>query len=266
MRRIVAVASLLAAAACTSGGSLVQDQPPRGADELLLRVAYEGGFTPPEYQVIRMPIVSVFGDGRVVTEGPQIEIYPSPALPSVVVRTVSEDAVELILDRAREAGLTGPDRELTNDTIADAADTVFTVDYGDETHTTRAYALGFDDDAERAALTKFQNDMTDLASWLPAEDLGEESEWEIDRLRIAVQDYAGDPEVPQGAKDWPLATPLASFGQETAFGIRCGAVEGEDLATLLPEVRSSNQLTPWTSDGKDFRLNVRPLLPDEPDC
>jgi hypothetical protein len=43
-------------------------------------------------------------------------------------------------------------------------------------------------------------------------------------------------------------------------------VTGSDLATLLPLVQTANQLTPWTSGGKEYTLLFRPMLPDETGC
>ena len=66
---------------------------------------------------------------------------------------------------------------------------------------------------------------------------------------------------------WPLSSPLARFGTETSTpGTRCGAVTGADLDRLLPLARSANQLTPWTSNGKEYSLAFRVLLPDEHGC
>ena len=34
----------------------------------------------------------------------------------------------------------------------------------------------------------------------------------------------------------------------------------------MPLVEQANQLTPWTSDGSQYGLLFRPLLPDESGC
>jgi hypothetical protein len=43
-------------------------------------------------------------------------------------------------------------------------------------------------------------------------------------------------------------------------------IGGDDLKELLPQARSANELTPWTSEGGEFSLIFRPLLPDEHTC
>ena len=47
---------------------------------------------------------------------------------------------------------------------------------------------------------------------------------------------------------------------------RCGVVSGADLDALWPLMQAANDLTPWVSDGKEYRLILRPLLPDEHGC
>ena len=60
--------------------------PPAGG--LVLLVEHTGGFVTPDTTASRLPLVSVYSDGRVVTEGPVIAIYPGPALPNVQVTPV----------------------------------------------------------------------------------------------------------------------------------------------------------------------------------
>ncbi len=95
---------------------------PTGADEVVLRVAYEGGFVPYEYTLSSVPSWSLFGDGTLIVQGPQIEIYPGPALPNLVAIPISEEGVQAILEAARDAGLMDGDATYGNDCIADAGD------------------------------------------------------------------------------------------------------------------------------------------------
>ena len=48
--------------------------------------------------------------------------------------------------------------------------------------------------------------------------------------------------------------------------MRCGTVEGADATTLTPLFDAANVETHWSSAGKQFYLQVRPLLPDESGC
>ena len=80
---------------------------PAGADELVLRVATGGGFVPVEYNLKAVPGFSLFGDGRLIVQGPVIEIYPGPALPNLQVSQLTEEGVQAILEEGRAAGLLG---------------------------------------------------------------------------------------------------------------------------------------------------------------
>ena len=78
---------------------------PTGANDLILGVGYEGGFVAYEYTLGSTPFWSLFGDGTLIVPGPQIEIYPGPALPNLTATPVSEDGIQAILQAARDAGL-----------------------------------------------------------------------------------------------------------------------------------------------------------------
>jgi hypothetical protein len=252
---------------------------PTGADQLILRMAYEGGFVPYEYTLGSTPFWSLFGDGTLIVPGPQIEIYPGPALPNLTATQLSEDGIQAILEAARDAGLLDGDANYGDQCIADAATTVFTTTADGTTSVVSAYALdvgepagtcGNAKDADaRARLAAFQARLTDLRSWLPDGSVGSERPFDPTEMRVYVLPYQGDPELPQDQIEWPLEPALDTFGQpiqNAPADIRCGVVTGEDLATLLAATRDANALTPWTSDGSDYQLIFRPLLPDEHTC
>src|SRR5262245_28012101 len=67
---------------------------PTGAGDLVLRVEYQGGFVPYEFTLSSVPFWSLFGDGALILTGPQIEIYPPPALPPLVRAQLTEDGVQ----------------------------------------------------------------------------------------------------------------------------------------------------------------------------
>jgi len=267
-----------------SGGSTgatgaIGIEHPTGADQLILRVAYEGGFVPYEYTLGSTPFWSLFGDGTLIVQGPQIEIYPGPALPNLVAIPISEEGVQAILGAARDAGLMDGDATYSNDCIADAATTVFTTNADGETSVVSAYALevgeppgtcgGKDDGDARAALAEFQAMLGDLQSWLPADSVGAEEPYDPSEMRVYVQPYRGEAELPQGAIEWPLDVPLDGFGEPAANAptdTRCGLVSGSEFETLFAAAHNANQLTPWTSGGTEYGLIFRPLLPDEHTC
>ncbi len=257
----------------TGGGSAIQH--PTGANDLVLRIADEDGFVPYEFTLTRMPTWSLYGDGRLIGQGPQIEIYPPPALPNVLVTRISEEGVQAILRAARDAGLMDGDSSYDYPCVTDLPTTVFTVNAGGSTSVVSAYALGVDgscpgvDQEARAKLSAFQNSLGDLSSWLPEGSIGPEETFTPTEMRLYVTAYTPDPNLPQEPVDWPLSTPLVTFGKPVPGGmedLRCGVVSGSDLDLLMSDLQTANQLTPWRSEGQDYRLLPRPLLPDEHGC
>jgi hypothetical protein len=89
LRPAAAVAVLLGVAGCAerdgtaASTSTTPTVVPAAAVGLVLRAEYTGGFISPSVLVGRLPIVSVYADGRVITEGPVEAIFPGPALPNV---------------------------------------------------------------------------------------------------------------------------------------------------------------------------------------
>jgi hypothetical protein len=251
----------------------------RSADDLVLRWGYEGGFTPPEFQLTNLPAFSLYGDGTIVRPGPQIEIYPGPALPALESLHVDEAGVQAILDAAFDAGLDSVDdlTDMASMGIADAAETVFTLRAGGVDRTVRVYALGemggrlpgmSDDEFEaREALLGLVEDLSSLESWLPQGSIGDAAVDEPGGARAFVSPYSGQRDLPQEAIAWPLDMSLRGVGEHAGSGFRCLTVTGEDWSALLaPAVRQANQLTPWTSDGRRYSVSFRPLLPDESGC
>jgi hypothetical protein len=282
LRRLVAPLVMLGltAAACArlsdgdAGGGGIDH--PTASDELILRLETGGGFLPEDYAYRTLPEFSLMGDGRIITVGPQIAIFPGPALPNLLVRRVSPEGIQAILARARDAGLFGPDAHYDFPLVADAATTTFTAVAAGRRHQVSAYALELEDEMvspedrrAREALRDLRDALFDLEGWLPAGSLSKEESFDLDELRIFAGPYQGAEEegLEQEPVDWPLDEPLATFGREVPDrDVRCGTISGNDLDRLLPLLQQANELTPWMSDGSQYRLILRPLLPDESGC
>lgn len=251
---------------------------PTGPDQLVLRIDTDGGFVAPGFILTHIPEFSLYGDGRIVMPGPQIAIYPAPALPSLVEMQVSEAGIQRILEAASAAGLLGPDLHYQAIGIADAGTTTFTLVSGGARHTVSAYALGIDasvpqagpDAAARKQLAALRDRLTGAADWLADTVVEPQAQYALRAVRI-YSDPAQPGQDPSGIQpthaDWPLATPLAA-GSPAGGGpdTKCTLVDGEGLAVLLPALRSADQLTIWRSGGSEYQLRLRPLLPDESGC
>jgi hypothetical protein len=285
---VVAMLSL-AAAACakapaTGGGPPGAILHLTGAGQVVLRIANEGGFVSPQILQLQIPQFSLFGDGTVVTVGPQIDIYPGAALPPVLSQHLTEDGVQAVLRAALDAGLGEQHPDLGNlgsVGASDMATTVFTFDANGATTTLKVYALGAGrspnmNDAEykvRRQLQGLAAKLGTLEQWLPPGSITAALPLDPAGARVYVSDYRPDPQLDEPQMAWPLSTPLATFGSAAVTGTiggggqRCGSVTGSDWATKLrPLAAKANQLTPWTSQGFRYDLAFRPLLPDEKGC
>lgn len=254
---------------------------PSAPDELVLRIEIQGGFVPIEWPATNLPIISLMGDGSLIGQGAQIMIYPPPALPSLTITGLNEDGIQAILVEAEAAGLMEGDRTYDLPAVADAETTVFTVNAAGKTSVVSVYALSLGEDVTdmpeeervaRSKLSRFMTLMTSTAGWLPTATIVTPTQaYEFQRLQISSQPEANAPQTDDGIEpgeaQWPLATPLSELGNPYYLEMsRCFVVEGEDLATLLPALERANLLTPWVSNGEQYRLYLRPLLPDETGC
>ncbi len=275
-------ASLSLIACVGSAGAIAPSPSPDAidGDTPVFRVSWDGGFVTPEMLLGRMPIVTVYADGRVITNGPVVAIYPGPLMPNLQERTLSKAGLERLIELAREKDLL---KTVHYDFpgIADAADTVLEIQLDGETFRVSAYALGdaaVDTGASdldqatidgRADLRAF----VDALTGIPAADfIDEEHAFPIKGLQI----YAGkavvvpNSELPgeQPAIDWPLAD-LATAGDKVDNGVldvRCQVVEGEDLAEILPILDAANSLSTFRSEGELYSFIVVPLLPGDTGC
>src|SRR5689334_12605985 len=95
-------------------------------DSLVIRVESVGGFVPAEQNVGRIPAVSIYGDGRLITEGPRAMIYPARSLPNLQEQMLTPEFVQDLVRQGKEAGVRdGADFGSPN--IADAPSTRVTV-------------------------------------------------------------------------------------------------------------------------------------------
>ncbi len=248
--------------------------------DLVLRVDVGGGVAGPDQNALSIPQVSIYADGRVISQGVQIMIYPGPALPPLMLSRLSPVGLDRVLGAASDAGLTSGDRHLPMRGIPDAHTTTFTVTVGGETHVVTAEALGLEAGHEdqfdapefqaRQAMLDLQGSLTDLRSWLGTDLLADGLPYEFDELRVFARPGLPpvEPDLVQPDLEWPLSVDLASFGEPYPIGegARCGTISGEELSTLLPLALGANQLTLWESGGDRYELLFRPLLPDEAGC
>lgn len=278
--RAAAAASLFLLVACAQDGgdsTLPAGAPePRDPDTVALRIDHTGGFTTPGDNVARLPIVTIYGDGRAIVQGPQPAIYPGPALPNIQVIKISSADVDKLVARATGAGV-GTAKDLGQPPIADAPSTRFTVGAEGGPAITEVYALSEADNASgltadqvaaRAKLRDLLTAVGDLPTTLGIKAGSEQAYQPVALAAIATPYVAPDPATigkEQPAVAWPgPALPGTSVGKGLETG--CVTVAGADTAKVLAAADKANAATPWTSDGRKWTVILRPLLPDEADC
>lgn len=282
------VAALIASCNLVSPPAYASVPHPAGS-EVVVRIAWTGGFVPYEFIFTSVPRLTLLGDGRVLVEGPQIDIYPGPALPNVQVRRLTEEGIQSILFRIAETGLFDESHSYNAATqfIADANSTVFTVRVENREVVVDVYALGLlaepnvgtpgiptEELEAHERLTALETALLDLEAWIPADDWADAT-WQSyapDALRLVVANIDAQPPNPDGLDSepipWPGTTAPDQFGTpSTIQDFRCGVVSGAEGAAWYAALTQANQLTRWSHDGHLYSVTPRPLLPDEPlDC
>jgi hypothetical protein len=256
-----------------AGADPSSEPPATGADALVLRIERFGGFVAPDQQIGRLPVVSVYADGRVISEGPRIAIFPGPALPNVVVQQFSPDAVKSLTDKAAAAGVRAG-ADLGQPNVADAPTTRITLVTAGGTRTVDVIALDEaqagdprlsaaqrDGRATLAAYVKQVSDMSALTTpaskpYVPASIAAFASPYTAQPNGLPTQ--------PPAVAWSGAALPGEPFGVRPGMG--CVIADGSQAQQVLAAAKKANAITPWTSGGKQWTIVFRPLLPDESAC
>jgi len=248
-----------------------------GADEVALRVTHTGGFVTPQSIPGRVPALSVYGDGRVITEGPVPAIYPGPALPNLQQTRISEADVDALVERAVAAGV-GSKTDLGQPGVTDVSTTRFLVTTENGVRQTDAYALEMSADdpqltatqkAARKKLSDLLAALQDLPATLGAGAVREEGGYQAKAVAGIATPYVKpeqplelEPPVPA---DWP-GPALPGDRLNPTVEVGCVTATGDQAQAVLTAAGKANAMTPWVSEGEQWSVLLRPLLPDESGC
>lgn len=267
--RTLLLTLVVTATAC--GGS-----PPSGSDvpegdAVVVRIEHIGGFVPVRSLLTRVPQISIHGDGRVIMPGAVAEIFPGPLMHPMFVHRVGEGVLQEILDRALAEGLLEGDRELGNDTIADAATTRFIIQASGEIHQIDAYA--FEEGGENPGLRQRLRDFRRFVEELVLEDpvRSDPDPYVPEELQIAWAPPQG--EDPEGFERqrmrWPLEEPPGEAGEPFSVGglqFRCVSLTGAEAERVFGVLRKANDLSVFVFEGQAFDLYPGQLMPDQEGC
>jgi len=291
-RLLVPLALAILLAGCSSGATASPSSPPTpspapptptpGPAGAVIRASWTQAL-PPRSMFGNLPLLVVTTDGRVLTQGAVIELYPGPLVLPIVERPISPKGVAALVQAAKDAGILRRDVDFTGGALPPgAAAARLQVDVDGET-----YDLNGDPNAAvpcpptgacpeaapgtPAAFARYWQRLLDLAGWL-APELGAEQPHAPASYAVIV----GPPPEPwPGAAPvvWPVADPaLGAFGAPVRGepGTRCGIAAGDLAVALRRAFGGATQLTPFvaTASASATRgLTVRPLLPgDEDPC
>ncbi|RZU32848.1 hypothetical protein [Blastococcus saxobsidens] len=271
----VALVLLLGACAASAGDGSAEPAPPADTT-VVLQVTEVGGYTTPALLTGRLPTVTVYADGRLITDGPVAAIWPAPALPNLQVHLLDDGGVRDLVDRALAAGVaeTG---DLGQPPVTDVTATRFAVRTGGTTVTREAYALGMDlgpardgeagltedQTAARERLLAFLDELRDPAAALGAERVTGPEPYRPEAVAALVSPYV-EVEPAQPEQRWPGPT---LPGEPIAPDLTCVTATGAAARTLLDAAASASMATPWTAeDGSRWSVLLRPLLPHESGC
>lgn len=299
---LVVLAAGLALSACggaSTPGPAPAPAPPSsaGADggdggDLVLRVERVGGFTNPVELTSRLPVVSIHADGRAIEPGPQVTIYPLPALPKLLVREVEPSRLPELVRLAEDAGVDGgPQPDLGQPPIADATTTRFTVVTDAGRHRLDAYALieasagpgrpgpgelpppapepGLSEEqqAARQRLLDLLAALQDLPTTLGADAVSDAAPYVPGAVAALASPYGpqDNPEAGRPAAEWPgPALPGEPVGGVSEAG--CVTAAGGQARAVLESASSATTITPWVSGDQDWSVALRPLMPGEQVC
>ena len=246
--------------------------PEADADQLVVRVESVGGFVPAEQNLGRLPSVSVYADGRVITQGPVPMIYPGPALPNLQVQVITPELVRELARQGAEAGV-GKATDYGRPNVADAPSTKVTVVTGTTEQTVSVEALSeaqaTDPNltaAQRDARTKLSKYVNKVQELTAATGMPPSTAYDPAAVAVLARPWVepgADPKSP--ARAWPGPALPGTLISDN-LGIGCVTVTGAEKDTVLAAAGKATAVTPWTMAGKKYGITFRPLLPDEKDC
>ncbi|WP_433790183.1 hypothetical protein [Actinoplanes sp. CA-252034] len=239
---------------------------------IALRVEYRGGYVPAETIPSRIPLFSVYADGRAISEGPVTLIYPGAALPNLREIKLSEAQVRQLTADAVAAGVSSGS-DFGTPGVADIPSTRISVVTagGEQSVEVMALSEARPDDtsltasqqAARKKLSAFVKSLHDLFAegGSPAA-----APYRAERVAVLASPYQQTDDGIVGAPvKWPAAELPGPFLNEQ-LRINCLTVEGAAKDEVLAAAIDANERTPWESAGKKWQIKFRPLLPDEKEC
>jgi hypothetical protein len=249
---------------------------PTGPTDVVLRVESGGGFVPMEFLASQAPSFTLYGDGKVVFQQ-KVDLFPEPGPDGIThsrpwrIAQLDEAQIQELLAFALGPGGLGIAREsYVADGIADAPDTIFTVNAGGVVKKVTVNALGMEPQAGPDALAR--QAFGSLATRLQDFDKGGTIESDVytpAKYRGVISQRDPDPSLRPVAWPWPAIKPtdFTNGVDNGANGLlaarRTLTAEEVGALGLADTVGGIQGLTLTGPDKKLYSVILRPLLVDE---
>jgi hypothetical protein len=201
----------------------------------------------------------------VFTQGLVTAIFPGPLLPTVLVRTITEDGLQALLGIVQSAGLLAESPDYSGgDNVADASSTVLRINANNGTFVHSAYALGIDnpESPTRQKLLDVTTALSDIDKAAGAANLGLDEPFvpaayrlqarAVDPTEVSSQDPA------PAVVDWP-----AGAGVSLATAAECARIDAAVIGSLFTDAK---QNTYFQEGGVVYQLSVAGVLPGDLAC
>lgn len=236
-----------------------------GADDLVLKLSYEGGLVPPDYHITDIPDLVVSGDGRIFTPAPASTPAPGELLENILVRQTNEEGLQALLRVVDSVGLLAPPPEYPDrHNVADAPDTVLTIAAAGGTFVHSAYGLGIGDPetGARKTLLDVVTALGDVAAVVGTANIDQGVSFVATTYRLQARPVdpvqLTDQAMPPTIVDWPADTGVA-----LAAASECARVVAAAVGRLFIEAMQNT----YFKDGDVvYRVTVRGVLPGDPAC
>jgi len=244
-----------------------------GATDVVLRYEDGGGHMIVGFAATAVPHFTLYGDGTVIFRNPMLEGPPAEGsvFKSNPMRTakLSEEQIQaLLLLALDEGGLANARPNYTNDMVADASTTIFTIEAGGTKKTVSIYALGMDNAnmADGPALVAFKK-FADLLADFDQGGTVATDVYQPEAYRGVLFEAPGIEAPDIRAWPWPDLTPAdfkpAADPNGVQFPHRTMTPAEIDLLEVTDYQGGFQNAVLRDADGKLYQFSLRPLLPGE---
>lgn len=242
------------------------------ADQIVWQTRTTGGLVPTVSQAAAVPIVTIYGDGRLFRSEPFKDRRFDQPVP-MLMGQVDLATLSTFVSTAERSGLFGPGVDFGRPDVEDMPTTEVLLHGNNGVLELVAYSLGGRFDAElpeeaAVAREELRRLLAAAEALVPIPD-----PWTPERLRVLQlpddATFEPKPDADPDAEPLPWPGPdlddLLEDTSEGSLATGCGEISGARAGTLFEEA-ADNPLPQWTVDGEVRTVIVVVLLPGEEAC